>query len=74
METYGQLKIRVFVATQKPDDNGRLRGGWRTLMACWIDREDVEQRLQVFAEANPELLLPRHRLNVTFDTSESLSI
>jgi hypothetical protein len=74
METYGKLKVRVFIATQKPDEHGRLRGGWRTLMACWIDREDIEQRLQVFSEANPELLLPRHRLNVTFDITEELSI
>jgi len=74
METYGKLNIRVFIATQKPDDNGRPRGGWRTLMACWIDREEIEQRLQTFSEANPELLLPRHQLRVTFDTIEELRI
>ena len=74
METYGQLKVRVFIATDKPDEHGRLRGGWRTLMVKWADREDVEQLLQTFAAANPELLLPRHRLNVTFNTSETLSI
>jgi hypothetical protein len=43
-------------------------------MSKWTDREDVEQLLQAFTAANPELLLPRHQLRVTFDTSEELSI
>ena len=74
METYGKLQVRVFIATEKPDEHGRLRGGWRTLMSKWTDREDVEQLLQTFTAANPELLLPRHQLRVTFDTSEELRI
>lgn len=74
METFGKLNVRVFIATQKPDEHGRLRGSWRTLMSCWTDREEVETRLQTFSAANPELLLPRHQLRVTFDTSEELRI
>lgn len=73
METYGKLQVRVFIATQR-DEHGRVHGSWRTLFACWTDRDEVEARLQGFTAANPELLLPRHQLRVTFDTTEELRL
>lgn len=72
METYGKLKVRIFVATQLPDKHGRMHGSWKTLMSRWTDRKDVDQIMDTFTAANPELLLPRHQLHVTFDTSEEI--
>ena len=72
METYGKLKVRIFIATQLPDKHGRMHGSWRTLFSRWTDRKDAEQLLETFTAANPELLLPRHQLQVTFETSEEM--
>ena len=73
-ETYGQLKVRMYVCTAKPDMYGRPAGGWRTLLSRWTDRENVEQLLQTFSEANPELHVLRSQLRVTFDTSEDIRV
>lgn len=74
METYGKLNVRIHICYSR-DEHGRVTSGsWRTLLSKWTDREDVEQLLQAFTAANPELLLPRHQLRVTFDTSEELRI
>jgi hypothetical protein len=72
METYGQLKIRMYVAYTQ-DQHGRATGSWRTLFSRWIDREHVDQQLETFSAANPELNVVRHQLRITFDTSEDLT-
>lgn len=74
METYGKLIVRMYVCTAKPDGYARPAGGWRTLMTKWTEREGVEQQLQTFSEANPELQVLSHQLRVTFDTSEDIRI
>ena len=56
METYGKLIVRVFVNATKPDEHGRMHGNWRTLRTWYmIDRENVDQALSEFYEANPIL-------------------
>lgn len=74
METYGKLIVRMYVHTAKPDTHGRVAGVWRTLMTRWTDRENVEQLLQTFSEANPELQVISHQLRITFETSEDMRI
>ena len=71
METYGQLKIKIFIAFSQ-DQHGRLDGRWRTIYSKWTDRENVEQLLETFTAANPALHYSRSQLRVTFDTSEEL--
>lgn len=72
MQRYGKLKVRIFIATQPTDKHGRMHGSWKTLMSRWTERENVEQLVDAFTAANPELLLPRHQIHVTFDTSEDI--
>lgn len=55
METYGKLIVRVFVNATKPDEHGRVKGNWRTLRTWWLERDDVDQALAEFYEANPIL-------------------
>jgi hypothetical protein len=43
-------------------------------MTRWTDRENVEQLLQTFSEANPELQVISHQLRITFETSEDIRI
>ena len=76
MKTYGQLKVRMFIAFP-PDQHGRLDGSWRTIYSKWTDRENVEQLLEHFAAGNAALVQSHvrdSRLQVTFDTSEELMI
>lgn len=71
METYGQLKIRIHIAYAQ-DQHGRVVGSWRTIYSKWTDRENVEQLLETFVAANPDLQHSRSQLHATFETRESI--
>ena len=73
METYGHLKVRIYIAHSQ-DQHGRLDGRWRTIYSKWTDRESVELLLETFTAANPALHHSRSQLRVTFDTSEDIRI
>ena len=76
METYGQLKVRVYIAFSQ-DQYGRLDGRWRTIYSKWTERENVEQLLEHFTAGNAALMQSHvrdSRLRVTFETSEELRI
>lgn len=69
-ESYGTLKVRLFIAAQLPDQFGRLNGSWRTLLTKWTSRSQVDQLLENFQAANPWLQPAHSELDVTFVTSE----
>ena len=74
METYGQLKVRMYVCYSQDQHGRTTSGSWRTLMSRWTDREHVEELLKEFSAANLELHNMRSQLRVTFDTSESIRL
>jgi hypothetical protein len=74
METFGKLQVRIYICYSQDEHGRTTSGSWRTLMTRWTDRENVEQLLQTFSAANPELQPHRHQLRVTFDTSEAIRI
>ena len=73
METFGHLKIKMFIAFSQ-DEHGRLDGRWRTIYSKWTERENVEQLLETFAQANPAICSAFNQLHVAFETSENIRI
>ena len=73
METFGHLKVKMFIAFSQ-DQHGRVNGRWKTIYSKWTDRENVDQLLETFAEANPTLHPVFNQLHIAFETSESLRI
>ena len=72
METYGKLIVRMYISYTRDEHGRTLSGSWRTLMSKWTDRENVEQLLQTFGKANPELMNVSYQLRITFETREDI--
>ena len=74
METVGRLTIKMFVASHAPDNHGRTRGSWRTLLSRYLDRDDIDETLMGFMEANPQLRRETHHLMAQFVTEETIKL
>jgi hypothetical protein len=74
METFGKLTVKLYVYDHLPDQYGRTHGKWKTLLAKWLDRKQVEATLEAFMEANSWLQPKYHEVSVSFICEERISL
>lgn len=74
METYGKLTVRMFVYDHLPDQHGRTKGKWKSLLVKYLDRKEVEPTLGTFMEANSWLQPKYHEVSISFITEEIINV